>query len=108
LRRFYFIIFKKTFINQILAGEKVSTIRLSDGFQVGGVYPVKCRWNDPPLGFIKIVSREKKLFSELGEEDAWLEGFSSAEELKEALRKCYGNISDETEVFIYRFKLLKS
>ena len=47
-------------------------------------------------------------WAELGEEDARLEGFSSAEELKEALRECYGNISDETEVFIYRFKLLKN
>jgi len=75
---------------------------------VGGVYPVKCRYNDPPVCLVKIVSREKKRFSELGEEDARLEGFSSTEELKEALRECYENINDETEVFIYRFKLLKT
>ena len=69
---------------------------------------MKCRYNDPPVCLVKIVSREKKRFSELGEEDARLEGFSSTEELKEALRECYENINDETEVFIYRFKLLKT
>ena len=106
--RFRFIVFKKIFLEKILAGDKVSTIRLNDDFQVGGVYPVKCRWNDPLHCFIKIVSREKKRLKDLTDGDARLDGFSSVLELKEALRKCYKNISDETEVFIYHFKLLKT
>ena len=58
--------------------------------------------------FIKIVSREKKRFADLDDENARRDGFSSVLELKEALRKCYAETSDETEVFIYRFKLLKT
>ena len=106
MRRFRFIVFKKIYVSKILAGEKSSTIRLSDGFQVGEVYPVKCRYNDPPVCFVKIVSKEKKRLKDLTDGDARLDGFSSVDELKEALRECYA-ISDETEVFIYRFKLLK-
>ena len=35
--KFHFIIFKKTFLNQILAGEKTSTIRPYEAFKVSEV-----------------------------------------------------------------------
>lgn len=99
------IMLKKTFINAIRKGRKKATIRLGkvrvDSREVfihaGGQIVAKA--------IIKSV-RHKKV-RELNDEDARLDGLNSRDELLKALRKFYGNISDDDTVTIIEFDVIQ-
>jgi len=98
--------FRDEYIPLILEGVKRSTIRLDRKYRVGETLYVTSVKKGKRYCKIKILDIYRKRLSELTDEDAHMDGFSSREELISALKKIYGDISDDTVLFIYRFKKL--
>ncbi|RJX16139.1 ASCH domain-containing protein [Candidatus Bathyarchaeota archaeon] len=95
--------FTKEYMNKILSGEKTSTIRLKTNLKVGE--KVQIIVGGEKLGEAKIVSIKRKNILSLTDEDAKKDGFKNKKELLKALRKHYGKISPNTNVYIVGFKL---
>jgi len=101
-RRIYF---KEEFKEDILSGRKKSTIRLNSDVKVGEVVEVVAGGDH--VGYAIITGVKVKKVSQLTDEDALADGFSSREELLRALKRIYGRaIGGSTEVKVVTFKLL--
>ncbi len=99
------LIFKQRYGADILEGKKSSTIRLTSSLKKGDI--VEIRAGNIKIGTAVIEDVEVKEVRDLTDEDAKKDGFSSKEELVEALRRIYGKkISENTEVKLIKFKLL--
>ncbi len=99
------IMIKGVFVDKILSGEKVSTIR------VGIVKPkyreVIIHGGGRPIAKVKVTDVIYKKVKELDDNDAKRDGFNSKDELINALRKVYGNISPEDLVTIIKFEVVQ-
>ena len=79
------LLFKKKFLEQIKRGEKTQTIRF---WEYRRMKPGQ-RSYIPGIGYIAIVSVEPVELSLLTDEDAMLDGFSSADLLRKEIRALY-------------------
>ena len=79
------LLFKKKFLDQIRRGEKTQTIRL---WQHRRMKPGQ-RSYVPGVGYINIVSVEPVELARLTDADAQLDGFSSADLLREEIHTLY-------------------
>ena len=79
------LLFKKKFLEQIRRGEKTQTIRLWKHRQMK---PGQ-RSYIPGIGYIAIVSVESVELARLTDDDALLDGFSSADLLRKEIRSLY-------------------
>lgn len=99
------LIFREAYGEDILLGRKVATVRLNSPVRVGEVVDIVA--GRVHIGRALITGVEVKKVSQLSDEDAVLDGFSSREELITELRSIYGRaISDSTEVKVIKFMLL--
>ena len=99
------LMLKGEYVKDILSGRKRATIRL-------GI--VKLKHNElivhgggRPVAKIRVTNVRYKRVSELTDEDAAIDGFSSKEELLEALRKAYGEIRPDDYVTIIEFDVVQ-
>ncbi len=99
------IMIKRKFIEKMLSGEKISTIRL------GRVKPkykeMIVHGGGRPVAKILITSITYKKVKELNDCDARKDGFKDKKELLNELKKVYGEISPEDTVTIIEFKVLQ-
>ena len=84
------LLFKKKFLPAIRRGEKTQTIRLwkHRRLRCGG------RSYIPGAGYVRIAAVEKVELEELTDDDARLDGFDTADALREEIRRLYPNRVD--------------
>lgn len=92
------IMIRGEYADKLLSGAKTTTIRL--GVVKPKYMEVVVHGRGRPLAKARITSVEYKRVSELTEEDARRDGFSSLRELLEALRSVYGNVKPDDHVTI--------
>ena len=94
------LLFKQKFIEKIKSGEKTQTIRLWK----------RCRMRTGQrsyiagVGYIRIESVERVELDELTDDDANLDGFATADALREEIRSLYdADILAQRKLYIVRF-----
>ena len=106
-----FIKFKDEYFKLIIDGVKTQTMRMpqsrlnvKSGDLIMAVFPSK---HDLLL---KITRVGYKAFKSINDEDAKLEGFNNADELKETLKEIYKDymILDSSRFYYYRFEYVGS
>ncbi len=100
------LVFRLSYAENILKGEKRSTIRLKSNYRVGEVVDIYV--GTARVGRAVIKHIEKKRLSDLSDEDAKLDGFRDRSELLKELMKIYGKkvLSKNPELYIIHFQLL--
>ncbi len=99
--------FDAEYVRPIIRGEKVTTIRKGiKSYPVGRI--VDLTVNYTPFARARVEKVVVKRVSELTDEDARRDGFSSKDELIKALRKIYGDIKDNDFVTIVHFVVVES
>ncbi len=99
--------FDAEYVRPIIRGEKVTTIRKGiKSYPVGRI--VDLTVNYTPFARARVEKVVVKRVSELTDEDARRDGFSSKDELIQALRKIYGDIRDSDFVTIVHFVVVES
>ncbi|MBC7114299.1 MAG: hypothetical protein PWR13_759 [Archaeoglobi archaeon] len=97
--------FNEEFIEAIITGNKITTIRKGRRvYPVGSVVELVSK--NETFARARIDKVEIKKVRELTDEDALRDGFSSRMELLKELKKIYGSISSEDEVTIVHFTLV--
>ncbi len=94
--------FSKEYRDKILSGLKSSTIRLKTSLKPGEIVEVNV--GGEKIGTARITMVERKKLYELTDADAQRDGFKNRRELLKALRKHYGRMSKDTDVYILGFK----
>ena len=95
--------FKKEFLEAVIKEEKKQTIRKWDKCFLKEGQKIFINYKYPAI-VEKII---RKRFSEIDEEDAKLNGYSSKEELKKSVKEVYQDIDENSFIFIIRFHLIK-
>jgi len=99
--------FRDEYIPLILTGRKRSTIRLEKKkFKVGDTVYLASLSTGRIFGKAKITGITKKTVAELSDEDAKRDGFKDKISLIETLKSIYGNIPEDTSVYIIEFKVI--
>ncbi|MDT7890123.1 MAG: ASCH domain-containing protein [Desulfurococcales archaeon] len=100
------LVFRLSYAENILKGEKRSTIRLRSSYKVGEVVDVYV--GTARVGRAVIRHIERKRLSELSDEDARIDGFRDRAELLRELMRIYGKrvLSKNPELYIIHFQLL--
>ncbi len=94
--------FDSEYVNAILEGKKVTTIRKGiKTYPVGRI--VDLTVNNKTFAKAKIDKVVVKRVKELNDEDAKKDGFESRDELIRALKRIYGSVRDEEFVTIVHF-----
>jgi len=88
---------------EILAGRKRATVRVGYVEPEGDTVVLYC--GGEPLARLRILEVRHKRLGELSDEDARLEGLSSADELRRELRRIYGDLGPETPVSVIVFEV---
>ena len=100
-----FIRFNPRYYDDVLAGRKTATTRYDDPTHRGPAWLV-FEFDDRYRHMSGIVDDvESKRFAELSDEDARREGASSADDLREGLRRHYPGIADDSRIEVARFHL---
>jgi len=98
--------FDEVYIKKILEGKKVTTIRKGiRDFKVGEKILITSQ--DRIYAEAEIIEVKYLKVSDLTDEDALKDGFSSKDELFKALEKYYSSIKSNDTITIIGFKLLK-
>ena len=95
--------FRDEYIPLILSGRKKTTIRAKAKYFKGELVDVT-DLSGNVHGEAVISNIVEKKFSELTDKDAVKDGFLDLEELKTALRDIYGDLDDDSILYIYHFK----
>lgn len=100
------LVFKLSYAENILKGEKRSTIRLRSSYRVGEI--VEIYVGSARVGRAIIKHIERKRLSEISDEDARIDGFKDRTELLKELMRIYGKkvMSKNPELYIIYFQLL--
>jgi len=97
------LLFKKRFLPAIRQGEKTQTIRLWKHPRMRSGQ----RSYIPGAGYIRVTAVEEVKLDELCDEDALPDGFDSAEQLREELRRLYPEqLAGGHRAFRVAFRLL--
>lgn len=97
------LLFKKKFLDAIRSGVKTQTIRLWRvcRFRAGG------RGYIPTVGYIRITAVDPIALDDLTDDDACLDGFASADALREEIRTLYADrLAAGERAFRLRFRVL--
>lgn len=100
------LVFRLSYAENILKGEKRSTIRLRSSYRVGEIVEVYV--GSARVGRAIIKHIEKKRLSDISDEDARIDGFKDRTELLKELMRIYGKkvMSKNPELYIIHFQLL--
>ena len=86
--------FNEDFMEKIKRGEKKATLRLGiKDYKEGEEVIIRC--GDKIIGKAVIREVNHKKFKDLSEEDVILDGYKNKEELKAALKRFYGEFSED-------------
>ncbi|RLI86592.1 MAG: ASCH domain-containing protein [Archaeoglobales archaeon] len=97
--------FDAEFVERILEGKKITTIRKGiKSYPIGKV--VELTVNYKPFAVARVVKVVVKRVKELTNEDAIRDGFENRDQLMNALRRIYGEIDERDFVTIVHFNLL--
>ncbi len=96
---------KGKYVDLILEGKKTMTIR--KGYWVPKFKELILHGGGRPFAIVEVTNVEYKKLKDLTDEEVRMDGFKNKEELIEALKKAYGDVSDEDLVTIIHFKLKK-
>lgn len=100
------LMFSKKYLDKLLKGEKLATIRLRDvGLKPGDRFFMHS--GGYVLGIAEVTDISKKRLRELTLEDALRDGFKSLEELLAVVKEHYPRIKENTVVHIIGFKWIK-
>ena len=104
------MLFKRTLLEKIIAGEKTVTRRPTERkpgrrrYEVGEKVGVRNGYYKP-RDFIIITKRFRQKIGDMTDEDARKEGLKDLAEFKEIWKKCYGKWTPSKVVYVYEFKL---
>jgi ABC-type lipoprotein export system ATPase subunit len=93
------------YLPAIRAGHKMTTIRLGRKSFARGLLLLKTRGD---FETVRVTAAVEKTFSELSDDDARKDGFTSLKELKAALRRHYPGVRNESQLTIVFFELLST
>lgn len=97
------LLFKKKFLPAIRAGEKVQTVRLWKYARMR----TGQRSYIPGAGYIRVTAVDEVRLEDLGDEDARLDGFETAEALRAEIAALYPQqLADGHRAFRIRFHLI--
>ena len=98
--------FNEEFVEAIIRGNKITTIRMGrrSYYPVGSV--VELAVKNESFAKARIEKVEYKRIRDLTDEDALRDGFASKIELIKELRKIYGKVNADDEVTIVHFTLV--
>jgi hypothetical protein len=99
------LMLKGEYAEKVLRGEKRATIRV--GKYIPKYREIIIHSGGRPLCIAEIVNVTHKRVRELTDEDAVKDGFRNVKELINALRKIYGDISQDEYVTVIEFKVRK-
>ncbi|MCE4625227.1 MAG: ASCH domain-containing protein [Desulfurococcales archaeon] len=99
------LMLKREYGNMLLEGRKRATIRL--GVVTPKYEELIVHSGGRPIAKVRVVGVEVKRVRELTDDDARLDGFESLDELLEALRRAYGDVSPEDYVTILRLEVVQ-
>ena len=94
--------FKKEYKEKLQSGRKTTTIRMNTDLKPREIVEIVA--GGESCGYARIKSIVKKRISEINNKDAKKDGFKNRRELLKALKKIYGKITPETQVYIIRFE----
>ena len=84
------------------SGKKMTTIRMNTDLKPREIVEIVA--GGESCGYARIIKIVKKEISEINNKDAKKDGFKNRKELIKALKKIYGKITPETQVYIIRFE----
>lgn len=90
--------FKKPYIEPILSGEKVTTVRKHTSVKPGDLIAATCAWGDPPFAFLRVKEVDHLHLDELSDEDARDDGFEDRMALRKAIAKFYPEAAEVARV----------
>ncbi len=100
------LMFSRLYLDKLLRGEKKITIRATKpNLKRGDVALVHSM--GLILGKVRILGVTAKRLRDISEKEAREDGFSSVEELRNALRKHYPRLRDDSFVYVVRFEWLE-
>ncbi|ASJ10439.1 ASCH domain-containing protein [Thermococcus sp. P6] len=99
--------FDGRYAEAILSGRKRATVRLGRRPRLKPGEEVLIHAGGYVLGKAIVERVEERRVGELTDEDAFLDGFSSREELIEALRSHYKHVSDDSMAHVVVFRLVE-
>ncbi|NJE04972.1 ASCH domain-containing protein [Thermococcus sp. M36] len=99
--------FDGRYAEAILSGRKRATVRLGRGPNLKEGDTILIHSGGYALGKAVIERIETKTVGELTDEDAFLDGFSSREELINALKQHYKHVSDDSTAHVIVFRLVE-
>jgi len=99
--------FDGRYAGAILSGQKRATVRLGRRPNLEEGADVGIHSGGYAIGRAVIESIESKLVGELTDEDAFLDGFSNREELINALKTHYKEVSPDSPAHVIRFRLVE-
>ena len=98
--------FDSSLVMKIVNKEKTSTIRKNLSVKPGDIVTLK---SDGKPFAIAVISEVKPItLKEIDDNIARLDGFNSKEELREKLYEIYGDIDENTTLYLIKFKLIKN
>lgn len=97
--------FNKEYRKMLLSGQKLTTIRMNTNLKPGEMVEIVV--GGERCGYTRIKSITKKRVSEISDKDARRDGFKNRKELLKALKKIYGRITPQTQVYIISFEKVK-
>lgn len=97
--------FDKRFIADILSGRKRTTIRKSKKAEPGDIVILES--DDGPFAIAYVEGVRIVKLHELSDEIAQRDGFSDRGELLRALRRYYGSIGEDDELYLIEFRVLR-
>ncbi|MCW3135904.1 MAG: ASCH domain-containing protein [Canidatus Methanoxibalbensis ujae] len=99
--------FDSKYMKQILRGEKTTTVRkgIRRKYDTGDI--IELIADKKPFAIAEVKAVEVKRLRDISISDAIQDGFSSREDLINALRRIYGKMKEEEFVTIIHFKILR-
>ena len=100
------LMFSRLYLDKLLSGEKTLTIRaVRPNLKRGDIALVHSM--GLILGKVRILSVTSKRLRDISESEAREDGFNSLEELKEALKKHYPRLREDSFVYVVRFEWIE-
>jgi hypothetical protein len=98
--------FSEEYVEQILRGKKVASVRSNvRGIKVGSIKPFTSRGKR--FAKARILEVTPIRFRQLTEEDAKRDGFDKVEQLLEGLRQFYKKLKPDSRLYIVRFEVVE-
>jgi len=101
------ILFKKSYVNKIINGEKTATRRPKrPTVKPEGEYSIRVSFYTHLPDRFRVVKRFQQRLGDMSHDDALKEGFESLDEFREEWRSIYGRYDPDQVVWVVEFRYL--